>query len=184
MRSASRMPATLGCVSWPLLAVILKYPDQPGHSAAFGYPGSRTGPAGYPQAQGAVLVEGAIHTIVAANLGAYRPREWAIGKPLLASLTAGMLCRADRGFNGVYARASGQRYGRAFTVARRKPSAITGHDTPVGWLLPQHDLSSGTASPKHRRLSTAGIPVSVIEYTLPQPCRGTATLSFADHAAG
>ena len=49
--------------------------DEPGNIKAFGYPGSRTGHASYPQAQCAVLVECASHAILAANLGASRARE-------------------------------------------------------------------------------------------------------------
>ena len=78
----------------------LEVADEPDNIAAFGYPGSRTGHAGYPQAQCAVLVECASHAVLAANLGAYRESEWAICKPLLASMGTGMLCLADRGFNG------------------------------------------------------------------------------------
>ena len=75
-------------------------PDEPDNEAYFGRPGSRTGVAGYPQAQCAVLVECITHAILAANLGPYRAGEWEICKPLLASLRPGMLCLADRGFNG------------------------------------------------------------------------------------
>ncbi|SMC23210.1 Insertion element 4 transposase N-terminal, partial [Andreprevotia lacus DSM 23236] len=39
-------------------------PDEVENVAAFGYPGSRTGLAGYPQAQCAVLVECGTHAIV------------------------------------------------------------------------------------------------------------------------
>ncbi len=73
-------------------------PDEPANVAAFGYPGSRTGVAGYPQAQCAILVECATHAIVGANIGAYRDAEWKIAKPLLERLDASMLCVADRGF--------------------------------------------------------------------------------------
>jgi len=75
-------------------------PDEADNQAQFGRPGSRTGVAGYPQAQCAVLVECVTHAILAANLGPYRASEWEICKPLLASLRPGMLCMADRGFNG------------------------------------------------------------------------------------
>ena len=78
----------------------LEIPDEADNVKAFGYPGSRTGHAGYPQAQCAVLVECATHAILAAHLGPYRAAEWAICQPLLAHLGAGMLCLADRGFNG------------------------------------------------------------------------------------
>lgn len=75
-------------------------PDEPDNVSCFGRPGSRTGVAGYPQAQCAVLAECVTHAILAANVGPYRSSEWEICKPLLASLQPGMLCLADRGFNG------------------------------------------------------------------------------------
>jgi hypothetical protein len=75
-------------------------PDEPGNIAEFGYPGSRTGQAGYPLAQCAVLVECATHAIVGANIGAYRDAEWTVCKPLLSRLNASMLLMAYRGFNG------------------------------------------------------------------------------------
>jgi hypothetical protein len=75
-------------------------PDEAENVTSFGYPGSRTGHAGYPQAQCAVLVECATHAILGANLGPYRTGEWEICQPLMAHLAPGMLCLADRGFNG------------------------------------------------------------------------------------
>ena len=47
-----------------------------------------------------MLVECVIHAILAANLGPCRAGEWEICEPLLPSLKPGMLCMADRGFNG------------------------------------------------------------------------------------
>ena len=78
-------------------------PDEADNAHSFGYPGSRTsvaGHAGYPQARCAVLVECATHAILGANLGPYRTGEWELTAPLLARLGPGMLCMADRGFNG------------------------------------------------------------------------------------
>ena len=75
-------------------------PDEADNVANFGRPGSRTGVAGYPQAQCAVLVECITHAILAADLAAYRTPEWEVCKSLLAALKSGMLCMADRGFNG------------------------------------------------------------------------------------
>ena len=75
-------------------------PDESDNVAYFGRPGSRTGVAGYPQAQCAVLVECVTHGILAANLGPYAAGEWAVCKPLLDALRPDMLCMADRGFNG------------------------------------------------------------------------------------
>lgn len=75
-------------------------PDETDNVDYFGRPGSRTGVAGYPQAQCAVLVECATHAILGANIGRYRASEWEICQPLLSRLGPGMLCLADRGFNG------------------------------------------------------------------------------------
>ena len=78
-------------------------PDEADNAATFGYPGSRTsvsGHAGYPQARCVVLVECATHAILGANIGPYRSGEWELGAELLPRLGPGMLCLADRGFNG------------------------------------------------------------------------------------
>jgi len=75
-------------------------PDEADNVTVFGRPGSRTGFSGYPQARCAVLVECASHAILGANLDAYRTEEWEVCKPLLERLTPGMLCLADRGFDG------------------------------------------------------------------------------------
>ncbi len=74
--------------------------DEPEIEQVFGRPGGRQGRAGYPQARCVVLAECATHAMLGANLGEYRSGEWALCKPLLASLKPGMLCLADRGFNG------------------------------------------------------------------------------------
>ena len=78
-------------------------PDEADNAATFGYPGSRTsvsGHAGYPQARCVVLVECATHAVLGANVGPYRSGEWELGAELLPRLGPGMLCMADRGFNG------------------------------------------------------------------------------------
>jgi hypothetical protein len=46
------------------------------------------------------LVECATHAILGATLGAYRTGEWELCVGLLGRLEPGMLCMADRGFNG------------------------------------------------------------------------------------
>lgn len=75
-------------------------PDTADNVDTFGRPGSRTGVAGYPQAQCAVLMECGTHAIIGANLGPYRASEWEVCLPLLEHLKPGMLCLADRGFSG------------------------------------------------------------------------------------
>lgn len=139
-------------------------PDEPDNIAAFGYPGSRTGVAGYPQAQCAVLVECATHAIVGANIGAYRDAEWTVCKPLLARLDASMLCMADRGFNGYEYWCSAQATG-----AQLLWRCASNRQLPViepladGSFLSELRPSKGPA----RKDKSAAVTVRVIEYTLP-----------------
>lgn len=139
-------------------------PDEADNVAAFGYPGSRTGVAGYPQAQCAILVECATHAIVGANIGAYREAEWTVCKPLLARLNASMLCLADRGFNGYEywrsAHATGAQLLWRCASNRQLPVIQSLAD---GSFLSVLRPSKGAA----RSDKNAGVSVRVIEYTLP-----------------
>jgi len=142
-------------------------PDEVDNAKAFGYPGSRTSVAGhasYPQARCAVLVECATHAILGANLGPYRSGEWELTTPLLPRLGPGMLCMADRGFNG---------------FEHWRQAKATGADLlwrcGSTWQLPvQRVLDDGSFLSVIRptgvgRAQAAGqaITVRVIEYALP-----------------
>jgi hypothetical protein len=138
-------------------------PDEPGNATEFGYPGSRTGHAAYPQAQCAVLVECASHAILGANLGAYRSAEWTICEPLLSRLDATMLCLADRGFNGY-------RYWQAAsaTGAQLLWRCASNRQLPVVKPLPDGSyLSVIYPDAKSRRAHQNGITLRVIDYSLP-----------------
>ena len=141
--------------------------DEADNIKTFGYPGSRTGHAGYPQAQCAVLVECASHAILAANLGAYRASEWSICQPLLGRLDSGMLCLADRGFNGYAHWAAAEATGAQllWRCANNRQLPVVkplGDGSYLSTLYP-----AGTLSKKQRQASTAGIVVRVIDYALP-----------------
>lgn len=139
-------------------------PDEADNVTAFGYPGSRTGVAGYPQAQCAVLVECATHAIVAANIAAYRDSEWSVCKPLLSSLNASTLCLADRGFNGYEhwcaAKATGSQLLWRCAANRQLPVIQSLTD---GSFLSVIRPSTGPL----RKDKGAEVTVRVIEYTLP-----------------
>ncbi len=145
----------------------LEVADEADNIKAFGYPGSRTGHAGYPQAQCAVLVECASHAIIAANLGAYRSSEWSICTPLLNRLDASMLCLADRGFNGYAvweaARATGAQLLWRCANNRKLPVIKALDDGSYLSIV----YPAGTLSKKRRQASTAGVVVRVIDYALP-----------------
>ena len=145
----------------------LEVADEPDNIAAFGYPGSRTGHAGYPQAQCAILVECASHAVLAANLGAYRESEWAICKPLLASMGAGMLCLADRGFNGYahWAQATATGAQLLWRCQNNRKLPVVKELSDGSYLSAIYP--GGAISKKQRQASTGGITVRVIDYALP-----------------
>jgi hypothetical protein len=138
-------------------------PDEAPNVAAFGYPGSRTGQAAYPQAQCAVLVECATHAILGANLGPYRASEWDVCKPLLRRLSAQMLCLADRGFNGyAHWKAAGD------TGAQLLWRCVVNRQLPVVKLLEDGSYLSVIYPDAQSRRSRRGeITLRVIEYALP-----------------
>ena len=139
-------------------------PDEDDNVLHFGRPGSRTGVSGYPQAQCAVLVECATHAILGAHLGPYRASEWEICKPLLSRLAPGMLCLADRGFNGY------EHWRQAVaTGAQMLWRCAINRQLPVRRMLADGSYISAIYPPaKGRREAAAqAIEVRVIEYALP-----------------
>lgn len=142
-------------------------PDEADNAATFGYPGSRTsvaGHAGYPQGRCVVLVECATHAILGANMGPYRSGEWELGAELLPRLGPGMLCLADRGFNG---------------YEHWRQAAATGADLlwrcsdsrqlPVLQVLDDGSFLSQIAPTRvgQAQATEQAIAVRVIEYTMP-----------------
>lgn len=137
--------------------------DETENVTAFGYPGSRTGAAGYPQAQCALLTECGSHAILDAELGSYRQAEWEIAEPLLRSLTPDMLCMADRGFVGYSHWRAGVKTGAQ--LLWRMPKNLI---LPVEKQLDDGSyLSCLYPSDRDRKKRVNGIAVRVIEYTLP-----------------
>lgn len=139
-------------------------PDESDNVEAFGYPGSRTGVAGYPQAQCAVLIECGTHAILGANIGAYRDSEWSLCKPLLKHLNSTMLCMADRGFNGYEYWCSAKATG-----AQLLWRCASNRQLPVIKILEDGSFLSEIRPSKgaNRKDKNAAVTVRVIEYTLP-----------------
>ncbi len=142
-------------------------PDEVDNASHFGYPGSRTsvsGHAGYPQARCVVLVECATHAILGANIGPYRSAEWELCTALLPRLGPGMLCMADRGFNGV------EQWRQASTTgADLLWRCSDTRELPVQQLLSDGSfLSSIAPSGAARAAGATAITVRVIEYAMPR----------------
>jgi hypothetical protein len=138
-------------------------PDEASNETEFGRPSSRREPSSFPQAKCVALVECATHAIIAASLGAYRTAEWSLCQEILPSLSADMLCLADRGFAG-YARWQEA----AATGAQLLWRAKSNLQLPVLQRLPDGSfLSALYPDETSHRNARKGIPVRVIEYSLP-----------------
>lgn len=114
------------------------------------------------------LVECATHAIIGANIGPYRASEWEICKALLPCLTAGMLCLADRGFNGYSHWQEARQTGAALLWRcagnRQLPVVkVLGDGSYLSVIYP-----GATA----RRKNEGAIQLRVIEYELPRPDGG------------
>lgn len=137
--------------------------DEVDIELAFGRPGSRTGVAGYPQAKAVVLAECHTHAVLAAELGPYRGDEWELCKTLLGALEPGMLCLADRGFNGFL------HWQQALATGAHLLWRVAEHRLlPVKQMLPDGSyLSEIKPSPADRQeAGVDGLTVRVIEYSL------------------
>jgi hypothetical protein len=143
--------------------------DEQSVAQAFGRPGSRTGHAGYPQAQCVALAECATHAILSAEIGPYNNDEWTLSQYLLGALEPGMLCLADRGYN------SAEHWQQALASgAQLLWRAAEGRHLPVLRMLPDGSYLSQiepSAPVKRRRAASTGVQttastVRVIEYQL------------------
>ena len=139
-------------------------PDEAENAAHFGYPGSSNGHAGYPQARCMVLVECATHAILGANLGPFRSGEWELFQPLLPRLKPGMLCMADRGFNGFEHWQQAQAAG-----AQLLWRCVSNRKLPVHRMLEDGSYLSDIRPTGVGRSQAAAqaMVVRVIEYALP-----------------
>jgi hypothetical protein len=154
-----------GYRGWRLVSLdgsTLDVADTLENEQAFGRPGSSRGRAAFPQIRLVSLVENGTHVLFGSRLGACRVGEVTLARDVLAHLTPGMLCLADRNF---------------FSYGLWKQAAATGADlvwrVKVGALLPcQQRLADGSyrakvyPSARARRKDRDGVTVRVVEYTL------------------
>lgn len=145
----------------------LELTDEQENIQYFGYPGSRTSlssHAGYPQARGVALVECATHAVMGAAIGPYRSGEWELARQLLPHLGPGMLCLADRGFNGFehWQEASATGADLLWRCSDTRQLPVLQELTDGSFLS---KIAPSGASPA--RAQEQAITVRVIEYTLP-----------------
>ena len=161
------VPATKGAWyrAWRLVSLdgsTLDVADTVDNAKAFGRPGASRGTAAYPQLRFVSLVENGTHVLVGSHLGRYRDGETTLARQVVASLSAGMLCLADRQF---------------FAYGLWQQARTTGADllwrVKTNTRLPcRQRLADGSflsvvyPSERDRRHDTKGVTVRVIEYTL------------------
>lgn len=161
-------PPEPGCGyrQWQVVSVdgsTLDVADEKRNAAAFGRPGASRGASAFPQIRFVSLVENGTHILFGTRMAGYAVSEQRLAREVLAALHAGMLCLADRNFFSFalwnHARAAG-----AELLWRLKKNQVLPRETPLpdgSWL------SRIYPSGKDRRHQRRGVPVRVIEYTLP-----------------
>jgi len=88
---------------WRLVSLdgsTLDVADEKEIEKTFGRPSASRGNSAYPQLRFVALVENGTHVLFGTQFGAFETGEITLAKEALGSLTAGMLCLADRLFYG------------------------------------------------------------------------------------
>ena len=88
---------------WALVSLdgsTLDLADTAENEAAFGRPVAARGQSAFPQLRFVSLVENGTHVLFGARLGGYAIAETTLAEEVLARLSPGMLCLADRGYFG------------------------------------------------------------------------------------
>jgi hypothetical protein len=138
-------------------------PDLPALERDFGRPSSPRGVSGFPQLRLLALLETGTHAIFAAALAGVATGEITLARRIVAHLTPGMLCLADRAFVGYplwrEAAATGAdllwraRHIAVFPCLRRLDDGSF-----LSRLYPSSD---------HRQRDRDGLTVRIIEYRMP-----------------
>lgn len=146
--------------------------DTTANSKAFGRPGSGRGvnaTGAFPQLRLVGLLENGTHVITAAQLGPYGTGERELAVDVLSTLTADMLCLADRGFVSFDLWQAAARTGAA--LLWRVPVTLT---LPIGERYADGSYRSEVRwNPTCASTDRTPIPVRVIEYTLPAAAPAT-----------
>ncbi len=86
---------------WRLVSLdgsTLDIADEKANQQAYGRPGASRGKSAYPQVRLVSLVEAGTHVLFGTRMGGYHTSEIALAREVIANLSKGMLCLADRNF--------------------------------------------------------------------------------------
>ena len=167
-------PQTAGAFyrQWRLMSIdgtCLDVADTPANANEFGRPGSgRGGGVGaFPQVRVVALAECGTHALVAAAVGPQTDSEPRLAAGVLDRLRPGMLCLADRGFQGV-----------ALWQRARATGAELLWRTKSNHVLPELERhadgsyrSAIYANQNDRRARRDPVAVRVLEYRIDDPAR-------------
>jgi hypothetical protein len=138
-------------------------PDLPALERDFGRPSSPRGVSGFPQLRLLALLETGTHAIFAAALDGVATGEITLAHRIVAHLTPGMLCLADRAFVGYPLWREAAATGADLLWRARRIAVF-----PCLRRLDDGSfLSRLYPSSDHRRRDRDGLTVRVIEYRMP-----------------
>ena len=136
--------------------------DERANAAAFGRPGASRGSSAFPQIRFVSLVENGTHVLFGSRMAGCDVGEVPLAREVVAALSAGMLCLADRNFFG-YALWNLARGTGADLLWRIKKNLRL----PREAVLPDGSyLSRIYPTDKARRRRRDGVRVRVIDYRL------------------
>lgn len=150
---------------WRLVSLdgsTLDVPDEAENRAAFGKHEAGRGEAAFPQIRFVGLVENGTHVIFGSRMAPREVGEQTLVEEVVPMLKPGMLCLADRGFNGYPLWNLAQGTGADLVWRLRKDLVL-----PREKELPDGSyLSTLHPSRKDRRAKRDGTLVRIVEYTL------------------
>ncbi len=161
------VPATRGAWyrEWHLMSLDgsrLDVADTAENVTAFGRPAASRGTSAYPQLHLVSLVENGTHVLIGTELGPCDAAETALARPVLARLTPGMLCLADRLFFGYALWIEAHATGADLLWRIKAGRKLRCHE-----VLPDGSyLSAVYPSDDDRRHERHGVPVRVMDYHL------------------
>jgi hypothetical protein len=140
--------------------------DTPANDREFGRPGSdrREGGGAFPQLRMVALAESSTHAIFGVALGAYGDAEGVLAGRLLDSLSAGMLCLADRGFYSYEAFQNARQTGCQLLWRVKSDVGLPREET-----LCDNSYLTSIYPLKDRKAKRNGQAARVIEYRLDDP---------------
>lgn len=140
----------------------LEVADEAANAQAFGYPGVSRGQAAFPLIRLVGLLENGTRVLYGTRMGPYPSSEQALAAEVIPSLTAGVLCMADRNFYSY----------QLWRLAQDQQCELLWRVKKNMRLPREQELSDGSyfstiyPSDKARRHRRSGVRVRVIEYRL------------------